>query len=361
MHLEFLLTALEQANLGRGFCAPNPPVGAVAVQKNTVLAKDWHRGAGTPHAERLIFEKLPAALDDITLYVTLEPCNHWGRTPPCVDAIIKYGVQRVVYAYRDPNPVVQANDTPARLREQGIEVIHFPVPQIDTFYQSYRHWTKTGKPWVTAKIAQSFDGKIAGEYCKRLNLSNDSCALFTHQQRKQTDIILTTASTVNYDNPTLNARLPEGVFSKPIAILDRNLRLNLDANVLKQDKPRHIFYDQEFAAPQNYSNVMFHAVPTDAKGLNLDSIIACLGALGYHDVWVEAGGRLFSALHQAQLVNQTYIYLTPHVVGPSGIPGYHVSDLFKKPHTINWHPMGNNMIVSLLWDKATEESACSPA
>ncbi|GGI77615.1 bifunctional diaminohydroxyphosphoribosylaminopyrimidine deaminase/5-amino-6-(5-phosphoribosylamino)uracil reductase RibD [Legionella impletisoli] len=360
MHLEFLLTALQQAELGRGSCAPNPAVGAVAVQNNMVIAKAWHRGAGTPHAERLIFEKLPTDLNDITLYVTLEPCNHWGRTPPCVDAIIHYGVKRVVYAYPDPNPLVQANNTPAHLKEHGVEVIHFPVPEIDTFYRSYRHWTKTGKPWVTAKIAQSLDGKIAGEQCKRLTLSNDSCALFTHRQRKRSDIILTTASTINHDDPSLNVRLPEGVFSKPIAILDSSLRLNLDAKALTNNEPCHVFYAKEAGAPQ-HSNVIYHPIPLNADGLHLETIIAELGALGYHDVWVEAGGRLFSALHQADLVNQTYIYLTPNVVGPAGIAGYHFPDLFKKPHTINWHAMDNNMIVSFLWENAVEENRCSPA
>lgn len=106
MHEQFLLAALEQAKLGRGFCAPNPSVGAVAVQNGNIIAQAWHRGAGTPHAEQLLLSQIPPQTPGVTLYVTLEPCNHWGKTPPCVDAIINHGIEEVVFPILIQTPLL---------------------------------------------------------------------------------------------------------------------------------------------------------------------------------------------------------------------------------------------------------------
>src|SRR3990167_7926676 len=171
MHEQFMLAALQQAWLGRGACAPNPAVGAVAVQSGRIIAQAFHSGAGYPHAEVLLLETLPQPCKDVTVYVTLEPCNHWGRTPPCVDALIERGIACVVYAYRDPNPIVALENTPQRLLDNGIDVVHWPMALIDAFYASYTHWIQTGVPWVTVKMAQTLDGKIAGPHGVRIPLS----------------------------------------------------------------------------------------------------------------------------------------------------------------------------------------------
>src|SRR3990167_3715293 len=177
MHKDFMLAALDLVWLGRGICSPNPSVGAVLVHNQQIIAKAFHPGAGQLHAEQLVLDQLPAdGLTNLTLYVTLEPCNHWGRTPPCVDAIINHRIDKVVFAFRDPNPLVVKNNTPHLLEEKGIEVIHYPLPEIDLFYQSYQYWFDTKRPWVTAKIAQSLDGKIGGFNGERLRLSNAECA-----------------------------------------------------------------------------------------------------------------------------------------------------------------------------------------
>lgn len=359
MHSEFLLAALDEAKRGLGSCAPNPAVGAVAVQNNAIIAKAWHRGAGTPHAEQLLLNQLPKGLADLTLYVTLEPCNHWGRTPPCVDAIIKYGIKTVVYAYRDPNPLVIANDTPALLNKHGIEVIYHPVNNIDSFYQSYRYWTVTGLPWVTAKIAQSLDSKIAGEQGTRLHLSNEACAHFTHTKRLQSDIILTTARTIHQDNPLLNVRMPAGHSSKPVAIIDRCGRLASDSKVLKTARCCHIFHDEQVAIEHKLSNCTYHAISSNNNRLDLHAIIARLGSLGFHKVWVEAGGTLFNALHQSKLVNKTYLYIAPIVIGPLSTSIYSCADIFTGPHTISLQAMDDNMVISFQWQNESQETPCS--
>lgn len=323
MREQFLNAALNQAWLGRGLCAPNPAVGAVAVQNNHIIAEAFHAGAGTAHAEQLLLQLLPQDCSSIDLYVTLEPCNHWGKTPPCVDAIIQRRFARVIYAYADPNPLVVERNTPALLRAAGIEVIHHPLPSIDAFYESYAHWTRTKMPFVTVKMAQTFDGKIAGEKGARVHLSNEACAAFTHQQRLYTDVILTTAATINSDDPQLNARIDQRVIAKPVAILDRQKILNSKAQIFKTAK-KILSYHQDVA-----------------------EALSDLGALGYHDVWVEAGAKLFNVLHQKRLVHQTYLYLVPSLLGRQATDLYLETDLFENLKTITWQVMDNNVLAAL--------------
>jgi diaminohydroxyphosphoribosylaminopyrimidine deaminase/5-amino-6-(5-phosphoribosylamino)uracil reductase len=349
MHQRFLLAALDQASLGRGLCAPNPSVGAVAVHEGKIIAQSWHRGAGTPHAEQLLLAQLPKNISEITLYVTLEPCNHWGKTPPCVDAIINYGIKRVVFAYRDPNPLVSNNNTPRLLSEKGIEVLHYPLAEIDAFYQSYRHWLLTQKPWVTMKIAHSLDGKIAGPNAERVQLSNALCAEFTHQLRLKSDIILTSARTVNQDNPLMNARVSGDLIPKTVAIIDSHGCLRKDAKILSTAKHCHIFYDQTQAPPQKHPKCTYHPIQAIHGLLDLEAIILHLGDLGYHDVFVEVGGTLFSGFHQAHLVNKTYLYIVPRVLGDSALSLYHYPDLFNQAYKISWQAMGDNMIACIDW------------
>ncbi len=357
MHEQFLLAALDQAWLGRGLCARNPSVGAVAVQSGKIIARSWHRGAGTLHAEALLLAELPAHCPDVTIYVTLEPCNHWGLTPPCVDAIIKHGVQKVVYAYADPNPLVSENNTPSLLRQQGISVVHHPLPDIDRFYQSYQHWTLTHTPWVTAKLAQTFDGQIAGPLGAQSVISNALCSEFTHEKRLHTDIILTTAATVNQDDPQFNARFNGRETAKPVAIIDRQLTLNPHALVLSKAKHCHIYYDKVHSLPHSHpANVSYHAMPARLNRLDLSAVIHHLGHLGYHDVWVEAGGGLFSALHEAGLVNRTYVYLAPKILGHAATPAYQDINIFNAPSVVTWQAMGDNMIACFDW----QEGRCSP-
>lgn len=360
MHKRFLLAALDQAWLGRGICAPNPSVGAVAVHNEQIIAQSWHRGAGSPHAEQLLLEKLPKNLLGVTLYVTLEPCNHWGKTPPCVDAIIQYGIERVVYAYRDPNPLIVANNTPDLLQQSGIDVLHYPLAEVDAFYQSYSYWTITKKPWVTVKMAQTMDGKIAGAQGKQVPISNASCAEFTHQKRLHSDAILTTVRTVNQDNPSLNVRLSNTSVAKPVAIIDSRGTLNPKAKLLTTAKHCHIYHDENHQIDA-LPNCFYHSMPTNKGQLDLEAIIRHLGSLGYHDVWVEAGGKLFTALHQARLVNKTFLYIAPSILGQEALSAYQQPDIFNHASNITWQAMGNNVIASLDWSTDAGEYPCLPA
>lgn len=360
MHKQYLLAALEQAFKGRGLCAPNPSVGAIAVHNGEIIARSSHRGAGTPHAEQLLLNKLPKNITDLTLYVTLEPCNHWGKTPPCVDEIINYGVKRVVFAYRDPNPIIIANDSQHRLRSHHIEVIHFPLPEIDEFYASYHQWTLTQRPWVTVKMAQSLDGKIAASGGSPIHLSNAECATFTHQQRAQCDVLLTTVKTVNQDNPRFNARLATGTLAKPLAIIDTDLQLNPTATVFNTAKQMHIYYNEQHSAPETHLDCHYHAMPSIDGKLDLKAVILHLGQLGYHDVWVEAGGIFFNALLKTGWVNRTHLYLVPTVLGSAAISAFSDPSVFNQPARVTWQQMGDNIMLTLDWLNAMTEASCLP-
>lgn len=349
MHDFFLAEALRYAHLGRGQCAPNPSVGALAVQHHQIIAHGWHAGAGYAHAEKNVLDQFPANTPGVTLYVTLEPCNHWGRTPPCVDAIVQHGIERVVYAYLDPNPVVRTNKTHDFLTEKGVEVVYCPLPEIDRFYESYRHWTLTHTPWVTVKLAQSLDGKIAHAHGVRCTLSNEACATFTHQQRLHTDVILTTARTVHHDNPLLNARVAGKTVGKTVAILDRALTLAPDANVFTHAASCLIYHDKCQKAPPDDTLRTYHGVDADENGLDLEAVLLDLGARGHHDVWVEAGGTLFRALHHEKRVQRTYLYLVPRCLGESSLSAYACEDFFQQAHSVQWHPMDDNQMLQLDW------------
>ncbi|WED44555.1 bifunctional diaminohydroxyphosphoribosylaminopyrimidine deaminase/5-amino-6-(5-phosphoribosylamino)uracil reductase RibD [Legionella cardiaca] len=356
MHNYFMLAALEQAWLGRGTCAPNPSVGAVVVHNGNIIARAWHHGAGSAHAEQLVLEQIPENLNDLTLYVTLEPCNHWGRTPPCVSAIIRHKVSRVIYGFRDPNPVVAANNTPELLQAAGIDVLHFPLTEIDNFYQSYRYWILTKKPWVTVKIAQSLDGKIAGVNGKRYQLSNNYCTEFTHQNRLHADVILTTAKTILNDDPLLNVRLKDKTQGKPLAILDRRLSLGPAARVFTSATHCHIYHEESRIVEAPFPNCSYHAVPTKNGMLDLAAVLADLGKLGYHDVWVEGGGALFSTLHRENLVQRTYLYLVPEVLGDNATPAFHSDAIFTQRKMVSWDIKADNIIARLDWQL---EDSCS--
>lgn len=349
MHKEYMLSALEQAQLGRGFCAPNPSVGAVAVSQNRIIAKAYHSGAGLPHAEQLLIQQLPPGSSSITLYVTLEPCNHWGRTPPCVDAIIACGIQRVIYAYTDPNPLVSANHTPKILREHGIEVIHYPLAEIDQFYQSYHYWLQTQKPWLTVKIAQTLDGCIAGSTGQRLAISNARCAEFTHQQRQATDIILTTSRTILQDDPQFTARRGDQVVAKELAILDSQLQIPETMMALQLAKKSHIFYNETLPQPEDSPTRIYHPCKMQGAQLDLAAVMTQLGDLGYHDVWVEAGRKLFMALHQENLVNRTHIYIAPDVLGAQGMNLFTEKWPITPAKSHHWQVLGDNGVLTLEW------------
>lgn len=351
MHEQFLLAALELAKNGQGCCAPNPSVGALAVLNGSIIAQAWHQGAGTPHAEQLVLAQFAPKTPGVSLYITLEPCNHWGRTPPCVDAIINHGIEEVIFAYADPNPIVKKNNSVDQLSAHGIKVSHIPLAAIDDFYTSYTYWISTNKPRVTLKIAQSLDGKIAGPAGTRVHLSNSLCDEFTHQMRRACDVILTTAKTIQQDNPKMNVRINNTEQSKPVAIIDSHLSLNSDADIFSSASHCLIYHLDE-ANNSVHQKGVFYTMPTKNGTMDLAAVIRHLGELGYHDVWVEVGGEMCTALHAEGLVHRTYLYLVPKILGQNAISAWQQTGIFDRQHTVSWRVMEDNVIACLDWQES---------
>lgn len=343
---KFLLRALQLAEQRRGFCAPNPAVGAVLVAAENIIAEGAHVAAGHPHAEVVALTAAPRLPSkNLTLYITLEPCCHHGRTPPCTDLIIQKGITRVVFATYDPNPHVSGQGM-QQLINAGIDCIHVPVAKIDHFYASYQHWHTTHTPTFTAKIALSLDGNYTRPDHSRIVLTGEKIAKFTHQCRKHSDAILTSANTVLHDNPYLNVRLDAEIIAKPIIVLDTHLRLSLKENIFQSNAPVYVLHgphapSEKIALCVN-TGIHCVAVANTATGLDLHEIAKQLGKFGFHDVWIEAGGQLLSAFLHENLVGRLYMYVAPVWLGAGALPALNNKTLLDKKKMIKWHVFGKD-------------------
>jgi diaminohydroxyphosphoribosylaminopyrimidine deaminase/5-amino-6-(5-phosphoribosylamino)uracil reductase len=350
MHQTFLQHALELAKIRRGFCSPNPSVGAVLVKNNKIIAEGYHFQAGHPHAEVEALKKIKNA-EGAVLYITLEPCCHFGKTPPCTDLIIQRKIKKVIFGMHDFNPQV-AKKSLRILQSAGIECEYFPLSEINEFYNSYHFWWKYKRPFVTAKLAFSFDGKIAGENGKRINITGKTAQLFTHQQRKASDAILTTAKTILCDDPRLDVRLKKEKYKKPIYIVDSKLSIPLDAKVFSTAQSVTLFYSENRVSKKLtlLKNKKINLIPVkqNADGLDLKDILKKIGKDGVHDLWVEAGGELFSSLIQKKLLNRAFIYVAPKWLGEKAQSAFNnAKNIFKNAKNIEWQPLGDDAVCQL--------------
>ncbi len=351
MHEHYLKAALALADSRRGFCAPNPTVGAVVVKDNVILATGCHWASGCPHAEVEALKKIANQAQGATIYVTLEPCCHFGKTPPCTDLLIRSGIKQVIYGMRDLNPQV-ANKSAALLNNAGIETIYLPLPEISDFYHSYVFWWQTKRPFVTAKIALSLDGKIAGINGQRINITGASAKQFTQQQRQRSDAILTTAKTIIGDDPLLNVRLADATISKPIYIIDSQLNTPLNAKIWTAAQKITVFHSSNQAEKiKSLSAKGAHCIPISGQqnGLNLAEILQWIGKEGMHDLWVEAGGRCFAAFVQQKLLQRAYIYVAPKWLGATAQTAFSEKILFEDAKKISWKNLAEDALCEMTW------------
>lgn len=354
-HIEYLARALELARIRRGFCAPNPAVGAVVVKEGQVLATDYHQGSGHAHAESQALEQLDKEISrGATLYVTLEPCCHWGKTPPCTQLLIERGIAAVFYGFKDPNPQV-AGKGEQMLREAGIDCQPIFLESINEFYRSYAHWWQHKRPWVTAKLALSLDGKIAGIGGAPVNITGLELQTFTHQWRKQCDAILTTAKTIHADNPQLNVRLHGETYRKPIYILDSQLSLLPTAKIFTTAERITIFHQENIAAERLMQLSSLQAkcigVSSTEQGLCLEEVMEHIGSDGVHDLWVEAGGKCFQTLITKKLVHSSFIYKGGKYLGEDAWPAFTEDfNIFSMNKNVHWQKLGNDEIYEMRWE-----------
>jgi diaminohydroxyphosphoribosylaminopyrimidine deaminase/5-amino-6-(5-phosphoribosylamino)uracil reductase len=289
--------------------------------------------------------------ENATLYVTLEPCCHYGRTPPCVDAIKAAKIKNVFFGFKDPNPLV-AGKGQQILIEAGIPCEKIDLSAIDIFYRSYKYWFLHKLPWVTLKLAITLDGKIAHEDSAPAQISGEELQIFTHHLRLQSDAILSTINTIIHDDPQLNVRLSDGVIAKNIYLLDSQLRLPLSSKIIHTAKNLTLFhtkdYDHENHAALCAAGVRCIQVLGSIDGVDIKSVIKQIGADGVHDLWVEAGSHCFNNLFYAKLIDEIYFYIAPKTLGAQAKSVFFTPTHFTEHfNVIQWDVFGEDVVCHL--------------
>lgn len=325
----FMRLALKEARKGLGRTSPNPCVGAVIVRGQKVVATGYHKKAGTPHAEVHALNKAGMMAQGATLYVTLEPCNHFGRTPPCSRAVADSGIRRVVVGMEDPNPLVQGGGI-AFLRSQGIEVLTGVLE--DECLQLNRPFIKyiTKKlPWVIMKAGVSLDGRLSYQPRQAGRITGPDSLACLHRLRDRVDAILVGSETVTVDNPSLTTRLARGHGKDPVRIiLDTHLSISLDAKVFHvySNAPTWIFCADRVNAEKiikfrQLKHVSVYVVKLGPdKRVDLSQVLHILAQEGITSLLVEGGGSVHGAFLRARLVDQVCLFIAPLFAGSCGTP-----------------------------------------
>lgn len=324
----FMRLALRQAVRAQGRTSPNPLVGAVIVKDGTVIASGYHRKAGTPHAEiNAIAKAPPEIIRGSTLYVTLEPCSHHGRTPPCCEAVAHCGISRVVVGMVDPNPLVAGRGI-RYLQDRGVEVVSGIMnEECHRINRAFCHWITTGQPWVIMKAGMSLDGKIAARTGNSGWITNELSRRYVHQLRDKVDAILVGIGTALADDPSLTTRLPGRNHRDPLrVILDRDLRLPPNARVLAQDSnaPTMICCgpnaDHGRAEALVAAGAIIQTVELGAEDLlDLRGVLKILGRRQVTSLLVEGGSRVHGTFWAQGLVDQVKLFYGPLMLGGDGI------------------------------------------
>ena len=323
---KYMRRAIELARGGQGWTNPNPLVGAVIVKDGEIIGEGYHHKYGELHAEREALKDCLARGNDpvgADIFVTLEPCCHFGKQPPCTQALVEAGIKRVFVGSRDPNPLVHGKGN-AFLREKGIEVTEdFLREECDALNPIFFYYITTKKPYVALKYAMTADGKIATKTGASKWITGEAARAYVHQLRKRYAAILCGIGTVLADDPMLNCRL-EGGHNPLRVICDSALRIPLESKIVKSAKeiPTIIVCDDkaDFAKRNSLKQAGLEVLglPCGKAGkIDLSKLMSILGERKIDSVLIEGGGEInFSALN-AGLVNKIYAFVAPKLFGGS--------------------------------------------
>ncbi|NLY39952.1 MAG: bifunctional diaminohydroxyphosphoribosylaminopyrimidine deaminase/5-amino-6-(5-phosphoribosylamino)uracil reductase RibD [Firmicutes bacterium] len=324
---KYMWMALDLARQGRGSTNPNPMVGAVLVKDGAIVGTGYHRLAGGPHAEIVALRQAGERARGATLYVNLEPCSHYGRTGPCVDAVIKAGVSRVVAAMEDPNSRVAGRGF-QKLRAAGIAVeTGLLAEKARRLNEVFIKYITTGLPFVSIKTAMTMDGKIATRTGASHWITGEKARQFVHRLRHNSDAVMVGIETVLQDDPRLTARLAGGGGKDPLrVIVDSSARLPLEARVINPgSRARTLLATTGAAAPEKLSalrakGVEIAVLPAKGGKVDLHALMRTLGEMEIASLLVEGGGTLNYSLLQAGLVDKLYLFIAPLIFGGRNSP-----------------------------------------
>ncbi len=325
--LFYMQQAYELALKGWGRVSPNPMVGAVVVKSGKVIAEGWHPFCGGPHAEAMALKKAGAKAKGADLYVTLEPCSHFGRTPPCSDAIINAGIKRVFVGVLDPNPRMNGKSIKL-LKKSGISVeAGFLQDELTRLNEAFNKHIKTRRPFVTAKIAQTLDGKIATIAGESKWITSQEARDYGRELRFGFDAIVVGINTVLKDDPALNS-VPHKRIKK--VILDSNLRTPNKAKLFEQTKPEDVLI---FTASKTKKNMKATIIPAPSDNGKIDSewVLDYLGEQEINNVLIEGGGTVIGNALKGGFVDKVMMYIAPKLMGEGleGVRGLQCRQLSK--------------------------------
>lgn len=322
----FMSEALRLAEKALFTTSPNPRVGCVIVQNNEIVGRGYHAKAGESHAEVLALEEAGSKSEGSDVYVTLEPCSHTGRTPPCVDALIKAKVKKVFIAMQDPNPLVSGQGI-QKLKEASIEVeVGVMETQAQQLNMGFVSRMTKKLPYVRAKLAVSIDGKTALHNGKSQWITGDAARADVQYWRASSCAIVTGIGTVLSDNPKLSVRLYENARQPLRVVVDSELKIPLDAHIL-HEKPLLIVYanDKQKKLPQLEALGIECTQIDDSGKVDLVALIKMLAEREMNEVWIEAGEGLNGAFLKAHLIDELMIYYAPVILGSEA------KDMFTLP------------------------------
>lgn len=361
-HESHMCLAIAEAEKGLGRTSPNPAVGAVIVNGGQVVGRGYHHKAGTPHAEVHAIADAGEAARGGTIYVTLEPCNHTGRTPPCTQAILKAGLRGVVIGAMDPNPQVVGGGA-AFLEEQGIGVLTgvMEEPCKDLIRPFVKH-SSTGLPWVLLKAAMSLDGRISLRRGEATAITGSQSQQFAHRLRDRVDAILVGVETALVDDPSLTTRLEgkEGSRDPLRIVLDSKLRLSPTAHMLRQESNAQTWICCGIEAPLEREQALVatgavvHRLPLAKDGgIDLLQLLALLGKHQIVSLLVEGGAAIHGAFWGQQLVDELLLFYAPIIIGEQGVPvltGYALHERQQAPRLSNLalHYLGEDALLRAL-------------
>ncbi len=323
----YMRRALDLAALALGRTSPNPVVGAVIVKDGHIIGEGYHQKAGTPHAEVHALRQAGDEAAGATVYVSLEPCSHFGRTPPCADALIAAGVKKVVIACLDPNPQVAGRGM-QKLIAAGIEtelgILEQEARQLNEAFIKY---IQTGRPFVAIKTAMTLDGKIASKTGDSRWITSPDARIYVHQLRNTYDAIMVGIGTVLHDDPLLNTRLEADNVRDPVrVIIDSKLDLPLDSKIARSSQEqRSIVFcsagadDNKQAGLEEFGLEIIR-LDSDEIFLPLEKVMEHLGSIGISSLLVEGGGQINASLLERHLVDKVYSFIAPKIIGGSEAP-----------------------------------------
>ena len=324
---KFMQLAIKEAYKGKGKTLPNPAVGAVIVKDGKVVSTGYHERAGLPHAESIAIEKAGEKAKGATLYVTLEPCNHYGKTPPCSEKIIKAGIKRVVVGIRDPNPI--ASGGIERLKEAGIEVeVGVLKKECFELIDDFLVILKKDRPFVSLKLASTLDGLIADKNGNSKWISSEESRKLVHKLRSYHNAVMVGIGTVLNDDPLLNVRYFEVTPQPKAVVIDKNLKIPLNCRLIKERAEELIIVTAQESLLSYKAGILrdlgVEVLPVSMKGSKLN-LLEALKALrkefGIFSVMCEGGAKLAWNLLKVGLIDKYHFFYAPKILGGrEGVP-----------------------------------------